>query len=365
MDYKIYREIDSERNQRSIISDAIDNFILNKIDRQSRILIKTDLTGEFNCPETGSTVNVGLIDIIISELNQKISPRKIYVGESEKTSSLREVFERQGYAELEKKYSNVQLVNLSRGKIVKTNLENPRILRNVSIPEVALVCDCIINVSTLKRHLLERVSGNLANLYEFISKPETRIKLRPFFKEAIFDLNSLFMPSLSIVDMHVALEEYGPVHGEPKELGLFVVGDEPLMVDLVAIKLIGENYKKVPHVKYMLNRMKDKKSYLRKIEKVSKSAELDFVKRKDYLIVRLSNSLNRFSIKIENLGFLVFLAAQAFISIGGKNLIKGRWVPLKDYYLIAKKVLNTVEEKTDPLAWKIVINKHVIEESIS
>jgi len=364
MDYKIYREIGEER-RKSAISDAIDTFILNKVSRESRILIKTDLIGELNSPETGSTVNVELIDTIVSELNQKISPKKIYIGESEKTSSLKEVFERQGYVELETKYSNVQLVNLSRGKIVKTNLDNPRILRNVSIPEIALICDCIINVSTLKRHLLERISGNLANLYEFISKPETRIKLRPFLKEAIFDLNSLLMPSLNIIDMNVALEGYGPIYGEPKKVGILVVGDEPLITDLVATKLIGENYKKVPHLKYMLNRMEDKKSYLKKIENVSRSTELDFIKRKDYLMLRLSNSLNRFSIKIENFGFLVFLAAQAFISIGGKNLIKGRWVPLKDYYLIAKKVLNTVEDCTDSLAWKIVINKHVVEESIS
>jgi uncharacterized protein (DUF362 family) len=364
MDYKTYREIGEER-RKSAISDAIDTFILNKVSRESRILIKTDLTGELNSPETGSTVNVELIDLIVSELNQKISPKRIYIGESEKTLSLKEVFERQGYAELETKYSNVHLVNLSRGRIVKTNLQNPRILRNVSIPEIALTCDCIINVSTFKRHLFERVSGSLANLYEFISKPETRIRLRPFFKEAVFDLNSLLMPSLSIVDMDVVLEGSGPVHGEPRQLGILVVGDDPLLADLVAIKLIGENYKKVPHVKYVLNRMKDKTSYLRRIETVSKFAELDFVKRKDYLVVRLSISLNRFSIKIENLGFLVFLTAQAFISIGGKNLIKGRWVPLKDYYLIAKKVLNTVEDCTDSLAWKIVINKHVVEESIS
>jgi hypothetical protein len=76
-------------------------------------------------------------------------------------------------------------------------------------------------------------------------------------------------------------------------------------------------------------------------------------------MLRLSNSLNRVSIKIENFGFLVFLAAQAFISIGEKPH-KRTMGSIKGLLFDRKKSLNTVEEKTDPLAWKIVIKRILI-----
>ncbi len=47
------------------------------------------------------------------------------------------------------------------------------------------------------------------------------------------------------------------------------------------------------------------------------------------------------------------------------NLVRGRWVPLKQYYMISKQIIYNAEERTDLLRWKISINKHVEQETIS
>jgi uncharacterized protein (DUF362 family) len=363
MKYKIY-EI---RNNKDFLLRKIIGDFLNKKDLGDKptILIKTDLGGELNSPETASTIDARTMDVIIDELNRNIGPGMVIIGESEKNVPLETVFQSQGYDDIKKKYKNVKLVNLSRTECVRTSLENPKILRNVLIPEDIIICDLLICVSRFKRHIMERVSGSMMNLYELISDRDTRVHLQPFLKETIYDICNIVSPSLSILDMDMILEGTGPFYGEARNMGLLIAGDSPLITDIAATRVIGENYNKVSHLRYMLNMSDDKKSIKRSMNDIRVKKNTEFIKKRYHSLFRLSNAIKRISMRIENLGLLSFLSTYALISIGGRNLVKGRWVPLKQYYSISKQILCGFEERTDLFRWKISINKHVEQETIS
>jgi len=86
-----------------------------------------------------------------------------------------------------------------------------------------------------------------------MTNPKLRQSLHPFLSEALYDLNTRFRPDLSIVDGLVCLEGPGPVAGKPIQKNIVAASYDPLAVDVVAAKLIGENPRNVPHLKYALN----------------------------------------------------------------------------------------------------------------
>jgi len=53
------------------------------------------------------------------------------------------------------------------------------------------------------------------------------------------NIHHLAKPKLTIVDALVAQEGFGPVYGEPKEMGLLIAGDNPVAVDVVCKRLMG------------------------------------------------------------------------------------------------------------------------------
>lgn len=53
----------------------------------------------------------------------------------------------------------------------------------------------------------------------------------------------------SVIDGLVGMEGNGPMQGEPKETGLIIGGDDPVGVDIVASRIMGFDWKKLPVIK--------------------------------------------------------------------------------------------------------------------
>ena len=56
----------------------------------------------------------------------------------------------------------------------------------------------------------------------------------------------------SIIDGLIGMEGEGPMQGNAKEVGLLIGGSDPVAVDIVASRLMGFDWQKLPVIKYAL-----------------------------------------------------------------------------------------------------------------
>jgi len=255
---------------------------------QAKVIIKPNLCAP-RPPENGITTDVRIVKAVIDYLNRKNGDCEISIVESKTEESPDITFEQLGYYELAEKYDNVQLCNLSKDETVQVNVPQAKVLKNLKVPKTLLSMDNFISIAKMKRHLFERFSGAWKNQYGLIPNRPLRIKLHPFISEVLFDLNSMFYPDLTIIDGLTALEGNGPITGKPKKMNLVICSKNPLSADIVTAKIMGENPKRVPHIKYALTHgFKDAENLSSTLEPdmIYGKNKFEFVNEKDYLRLR-------------------------------------------------------------------------------
>jgi uncharacterized protein (DUF362 family) len=66
--------------------------------------------------------------------------------------------------------------------------------------------------------------------------------------ESILDICATVPVQLVIADGILCMEGNGPLHGEARELGVIVVGDDPVAADATMARLMGLRPEKIPHL---------------------------------------------------------------------------------------------------------------------
>ena len=88
------------------------------------------------------------------------------------------------------------------------------------LPKELTEADCVISVSKMKTHALERITGAVKNSYGFIYGRQkaighTRYPSADSFARMLVDLNKMVKPRLYLMDGIVAMEGNGPGAGDP------------------------------------------------------------------------------------------------------------------------------------------------------
>ena len=144
-----------------------------------------------------------------------------------------------------------ELINFSRYGIEKVKPVKHRYFPEYPLSEVYKEFSYIVNIPKLKTHSMLGFTGALKNFYGLIPgfSKVTCHKIAPkavSFAEIIVHLYTKICPRLTVVDSIVAMEGHGPAAGDPNNVGLIIMGLDPLVVDVVLAKLIGINVKKDP-----------------------------------------------------------------------------------------------------------------------
>ena len=343
------------------IQNSLDDVIVaGEINKNSNVLILIDLSAGYKSLESGVMVDPELVFSVANKINETYSPRKIYIGGSENNFDLNELFSRFGYFTYAGNNKNVEIVNFSMHEEVKyLNESEESMLKIASIPELLVLSDYVIVFSTLKRNVYEKYSGCTYALANFLLKPSFREDALVFSKDIIYDLYKYARPRLSILDARYSLENMGPIQGDVKKTDFILIGTNPLIVDKHACNIIGEKEEKVIHLKKLI-----KKYNLPNIENHN-HVVLTKIKSIEYFLFRTSCFFKKIKLYMKNISTLFYLGTLAVVSIGGKDLLVGRWMSFSGYYKIIKNILFKLEEESNLLEWKIVINKHVKEESLS
>jgi len=329
------RIIPTEDNICSVLDRGISNVAdHNTLLNAKRIVIKVNLCKPFP-PDSGATVDIRITENLVKLIRERNPNAEIYVVESNSSSRNAELaFRETGYLSLEKKYENLRLVNLSKTDQITIYDKRFRFFKKgLTLSSLFLSCDYFISVAKLKTHEFERYAGVLKNQFGCISDKKKE-KYHPYLPKVIGDVNVVLKPDLCFIDGLVAMEGKGPSFGDPKEMNLLIIGNNPVATDAIATTIMGINPYSVPHLD-----ASDKngigKLELTNIQIVGDSIDevktnFNFVPYHAFLFIRLG-------LKVRKLSHF-FTAIGSYIVFTGKQLERlGRALYIQSFTEVLKK----------------------------
>lgn len=119
------------------------------------------------------------------------------------------------------------------------------------LPKELLEQDCVISLSKMKTHALERITGAVKNSYGFVygfhkAKGHTQYPSADSFARMLIDLNRCVSPKLYVMDGIMAMEGNGPGSGDPTPMNVLLISTDPVALDSVFSRLIYLDPKMVP-----------------------------------------------------------------------------------------------------------------------
>ena len=119
------------------------------------------------------------------------------------------------------------------------------------LPKELTEADCVISLSKMKTHALERITGAVKNSYGFIyglhkAKGHVKYPDADSFARMLIDLNRYIGPRLFLMDGIVAMEGNGPGSGDPTPMNVLLMSTDPVALDSVFSRLVYLDPKMVP-----------------------------------------------------------------------------------------------------------------------
>ena len=111
------------------------------------------------------------------------------------------------------------------------------------LPKELLEQDCVISLSKMKTHALERITGAVKNSYGFVyglhkAKGHTQYPSADSFARMLIDLNRCVAPKLYVMDGIVAMEGNAPGSGDPVSMNVILMSTDPVALDSVFARLV-------------------------------------------------------------------------------------------------------------------------------
>lgn len=111
------------------------------------------------------------------------------------------------------------------------------------LPRELLEQNCVISLSKMKTHALERITGAVKNSYGFVygfhkAKGHTQYPSADSFARMLIDLNKCVAPKLYVMDGIMAMEGNGPGSGDPVPMNVILMSTDPVALDSVFSCLI-------------------------------------------------------------------------------------------------------------------------------
>lgn len=111
------------------------------------------------------------------------------------------------------------------------------------LPKELLEQNCVISLSKMKTHALERITGAVKNSYGFVygfhkAKGHTQYPSADSFARMLIDLNKCVASKLYVMDGIVAMEGNGPGSGDPVQMNVMLMSTDPVALDSVFSRLV-------------------------------------------------------------------------------------------------------------------------------
>lgn len=176
----------------------------------------------------------------------------VVIGDSPQLGSAKKVAARCGVEDVAKELG-IEVVEFDP---VEVKFPQGKVFKTMVIGKPLLEADRVINLPKLKTHSLTCLTCAVKNLFGYIPgarKAQWHVKTSgvgmDFLAQLFLELNELVKPTLNIVDGIMAMEGRGPGSGDPRHLGLLVLGRSALAVDRVIAEIISAPVNWIPTLK--------------------------------------------------------------------------------------------------------------------
>lgn len=225
--------------------DLIDDF-----KKAKAVFIKPNLT--YPTYKKGVTTRKEFIEVLVSALRKINSTTTIYIGEGEggynsfsMTDSMREM----GFVDIENKYRNVKIVNISNipsQTVVLTAKGKPY---PIDLPKLLLnEVDFCITCPLPKVHAMTILSLALKNQWGCL--PDTmRLKNHFVFQDLIGQINDKLKFKYAFLDGKYGLDKNGPMMGETIKINWFAASNSLGAFDLTVSRMMDIDWRKIGYLK--------------------------------------------------------------------------------------------------------------------
>lgn len=208
------------------------------INKEEKILLKPNLLKKAEVEKAVIThpVVVGAFARILHEAGYE----NIVLADSCGHGTTKQVIQGTGMDTYLEKYQ-IPAIDYTKG----VHVENPDGVqaKEFILPKELLEADCVISLSKMKTHALERITGAVKNSYGFIygknkAIGHTKYPSADSFARMLIDLNQYVKPRLYIMDGITAMEGNGPGSGDPTAMNVILMSTDPVALDSVFARLV-------------------------------------------------------------------------------------------------------------------------------
>ncbi|WP_455504553.1 DUF362 domain-containing protein [Blautia sp.] len=208
------------------------------INKEEKILLKPNLLKKAEVEKAVIThpVVVGAFARILREEGYE----NIVLADSCGHGTTKQVIQGTGMDTYLEKYQ-IPAIDYTKG----VHVENPDGIqaKEFILPKELLEADCVISLSKMKTHALERITGAVKNSYGFIygknkAIGHTKYPSADSFARMLIDLNQYVKPRLYIMDGITAMEGNGPGAGDPTAMNVILMSTDPVALDSVFARLV-------------------------------------------------------------------------------------------------------------------------------
>ncbi len=223
---------------------------LRDVPRGATVFLKPNLT--FPVFQPGVMTSYECLRAVTEFLTH--SGYRVIIGEADSGGynrfSMDEVFEKMGIHQLAKEFG---------ARVVNISFTEPELVplragwRTLTIPMPKLLVqevDAFITLPVPKIHMNTLISMSIKNQWGCIQNPSERLKLHPYFAEAIYEVCRRLPRAYSIIDGRFGLNRSGPMRGDAVELNWLLASDDLVAADRVCCRLMQVDERRVKHLNY-------------------------------------------------------------------------------------------------------------------
>ncbi|MGA1823468.1 MAG: DUF362 domain-containing protein [bacterium] len=258
-------------------------YLAENFGKARAIFIKPNLT--YPSYKKGVTTRKEFIESLVAALRQINSTTKIYIGEGEagyNSFSMTDALSVMGFYDIEKKYPNVKIVNLSQLPSQEVELKAKGKPYPIKLPLLLLdEVDFSITCPLPKLHGMTKVTLSFKNQWGCV--PDImRLKNHYVFHEIISQICDRLKFRYAFLDGKYGLDKNGPIIGNPVEVNWFVASNSLGAFDMIVARMMGFDWKTVIHIK-----MAKKNGFAPREEDIDiigepKALERKFVLKRDF-----------------------------------------------------------------------------------
>jgi len=224
--------------------------IIDEFNKANAVFIKPNLT--YPKFKKGVTTRVEYIENLVAALRQINNSTKIYIGEGEggyNSFSMTETMLSMGFYELEKRFQNLKVVNISKipTSIIELKVDGkpyPINLPKLFFDEIDFSISCPVP----KVHCMTKVSLSFKNQWGCL--PDTmRLKNHYVFNKIIGQICNHLKFKYAFLDGKYGLDKNGPMVGQPFEINWFVASNSLGAFDMVVSEMMGFNWREIGHLR--------------------------------------------------------------------------------------------------------------------